>query len=80
MVEMWYFLLYVLLQTTLFIELGLLFLRVLGKKRPQMCVLGKSCWTLTCMFIWLSRIVGYLFITFAAYILAMGILQILSLF
>lgn len=73
-----YFIAFTLLQTVLFLELGLLFLRVLGKAKRQSCSLGKPCFTLQHVFSQLSRLVGYFFITFAAYVLAMGLLQLLA--
>ncbi len=74
-----YFIALTLLQTVLFLELGLLFLRVLGRSKRRACSLGKPCFTLQCLFATLSRLVGYFFITFAAYVLAMGLLQLLAL-
>lgn len=73
-----YFIALTLLQTVLFLELGLLFLRVLGRARHGECSLSKSCFKLCCLFATLSRLVGCFFITFAAYVLAMGVLQLLA--
>ncbi len=77
---MFYFIALVILQTILFIELGLLFLRVLGRRKTKYGGLGKSCASLQCFFAWLSRLIGYLFITLAAYVLSMGILQALAVY
>jgi|GEM_PF-5179678 len=71
---MWWFILITILQAFLLIELGLLFLKVLGNAKRSNC-LGKSCTLVQSGYLFSCRMVGGLFMVLAVFVSMVSIVE-----
>ena len=72
---MWWLMFISALQVFLFVELGLLFSRVMGNPKRSIR-LGKSYTFLQGVYLWICRIVGWLFFVVAILVLVLCALQL----
>lgn len=72
---MWWYILITILQTFLLIELGLLFLKVLGNAKRSHC-LGKSCTLVQSSYMLSCKLVGGLFIVLAIFVSLTSIIEL----
>lgn len=72
---MWWLMFISALQVFLFVELGLLFSRVMGNPKRSIR-LGKSYTFLQGVYLWICRIVGWLFLGLAGVTALLAVLQL----
>ena len=72
---MWWLILITLLQAFLLVELGLLFLKVLGNAKRSNC-LGKSCTLVQSGYLFSCRMVGGLFMVLAALVIMVSTFEL----
>lgn len=72
---MWWLMFISALQVFLFVELGLLFSRVMGNPKRSIR-LGRSYTFLQGVYLWICRVVGWLFFGMALSVLVMCLLQL----